>query len=228
MLWISHLLYCNCFNCQYLHRNGWWKFISPKTKNRNEFFSTFDTMKAAAQIAIHGYIDFGRWSKSDLYAEIDRLKKKNAVVLGALSVWWYTRYCWFCGRQFTAFSGSSPYQSWHHCLSGVHFMAETAKILFPGKKSSFWTWRPDVHDLILVPHPLFAKFKEKHPDHVVVSYVNCTRRAEGPIIDVYLHFFQSVHIVIVSPRIARSFCIGQKTYRCLFAESDRPQDVVVG
>jgi quinolinate synthase len=57
---------------------------------------------------------------------------------------------------------------------GVHFMAETAKILCPGKtvlipdKDAGCTLADDC------PADEFEKFRNKHPDHFVVSYINCT------------------------------------------------------
>lgn len=64
-------------------------------------------------------------------------------------------------------------------FAGVHFMAETAKVLCPGKK-------------VLIPCPEagcslaescdaddFAAFKAKYPDHKVVSYVNTTVRVKA-------------------------------------------------
>lgn len=59
-------------------------------------------------------------------------------------------------------------------LCGVHFMAETAKILNPEKTVVL----PDLDAGCSLadscqPEP-FARFKAQHPDHVVVSYVNTT------------------------------------------------------
>ncbi|HON52486.1 MAG TPA: quinolinate synthase NadA [Bacteroidales bacterium] len=50
-------------------------------------------------------------------------------------------------------------------LAGVHFMAETAKILAPHKKVLI----PDS-----CPYDDFKAFKEAHPNHIVISYVNTT------------------------------------------------------
>ncbi len=57
---------------------------------------------------------------------------------------------------------------------GVHFMAETAKILSPQKTVLL----PDVEAGCSLaddcPAEEFASFRSQHPDHFVVSYINCT------------------------------------------------------
>ena len=57
---------------------------------------------------------------------------------------------------------------------GVHFMAETAKILSPEKTVVL----PDLEAGCSLaddcPADEFARFREQHPDHYVVSYINCT------------------------------------------------------
>lgn len=59
-------------------------------------------------------------------------------------------------------------------FAGVHFMAETAKILNPAKKVLL----PDLNAGCSLaegcPAPLFRKFREAHPDHLVISYINCS------------------------------------------------------
>lgn len=59
-------------------------------------------------------------------------------------------------------------------FAGVHFMAETAKILNPDKKVVL----PDFNagcSLADGCNPKdFKLFKEKYPDHVVVTYINCS------------------------------------------------------
>ena len=57
---------------------------------------------------------------------------------------------------------------------GVHFMAETAKILSPEKTVVI----PDLDAGCSLaddcPADAFAAFRQQHPDHFVVSYINCT------------------------------------------------------
>ncbi len=59
-------------------------------------------------------------------------------------------------------------------FAGVHFMAETAKILNPSKKVLL----PDLNAGCSLaegcPAPMFQKFRKAHPDHIVISYINCS------------------------------------------------------
>jgi quinolinate synthase len=59
-------------------------------------------------------------------------------------------------------------------FAGVHFMAETAKILNPSKKVLLPDLNAGCSLADSAPAGLFRAFKEKHPDHLVVSYINCT------------------------------------------------------
>lgn len=59
-------------------------------------------------------------------------------------------------------------------FAGVHFMAETAKILNPNKKVIMPDSKAGCSLADSCPPSLFAKFKEQNPGHVVISYINCT------------------------------------------------------
>ncbi|MNU92792.1 Quinolinate synthase A [compost metagenome] len=59
-------------------------------------------------------------------------------------------------------------------FAGVHFMAETAKILSPTKKVILPDAKAGCSLSDSCPPHLFAKFKEQYPDHLVITYVNCT------------------------------------------------------
>jgi quinolinate synthase len=69
-------------------------------------------------------------------------------------------------------------------FAGVHFMAETAKILNPGKKVLMPDSLAGCSLADSCPPALFAKFKEEHPNHTVISYINCTAgiKAQSDII----------------------------------------------
>jgi quinolinate synthase len=59
-------------------------------------------------------------------------------------------------------------------FAGVHFMAETAKILNPDKLVLLPDLAAGCSLADSCPPGEFAKFKEKYPDHLVISYINCT------------------------------------------------------
>lgn len=59
-------------------------------------------------------------------------------------------------------------------FAGVHFMAETAKILNPNKLVLLPDLEAGCSLADTCPPAAFAAFKAEHPDHLVVSYINCS------------------------------------------------------
>jgi quinolinate synthase len=59
-------------------------------------------------------------------------------------------------------------------FAGVHFMAETAKILCPNKKVLLPDLEAGCSLADACPPIKFREFKEAHPNHVVISYINCS------------------------------------------------------
>ena len=57
---------------------------------------------------------------------------------------------------------------------GVHFMAETAKILSPDKTVLLPDLEAGCSLADACPAEAFAAFRAEHPDHIVVSYINCS------------------------------------------------------
>ena len=59
-------------------------------------------------------------------------------------------------------------------FAGVHFMAETAKILNPNKKVILPDLNAGCSLADSCPPDLFRAFKAQHPNHIVITYVNCS------------------------------------------------------
>ncbi|HET8887222.1 MAG TPA: quinolinate synthase NadA [Salinimicrobium sp.] len=59
-------------------------------------------------------------------------------------------------------------------FAGVHFMAETAKILNPNKKVLLPDMKAGCSLADGCPPDAFREFKKKYTDHVVVTYINCS------------------------------------------------------
>jgi len=59
-------------------------------------------------------------------------------------------------------------------FAGVHFMAETAKLLNPTKKVIIPDLNAGCSLADSCPPDDFLKFKQAHPNHIVISYINCT------------------------------------------------------
>lgn len=69
-------------------------------------------------------------------------------------------------------------------FAGVHFMAETAKLLNPSKKVVMPDYRAGCSLADSCPPDAFRAFRAAHPGHVVISYINCTAaiKAQSDII----------------------------------------------
>jgi quinolinate synthase len=123
-----------------------------------------------------GYLDIDIDPSLDLFHEIEKLKKeKNAILLA--------HYYQDADIQDIAdYIGDSlglaqKAQSTNADLilfAGVHFMAETAKILNPQKKVIIPDLKAGCSLADSCPPDRFTAFKAKHPDHLVISYINCT------------------------------------------------------
>jgi quinolinate synthase len=62
---------------------------------------------------------------------------------------------------------------------GVHFMAETAKILSPDKTVLLPDLEAGCSLADACPAEEFAAFRAAHPDHIAVSYINCSAAVKG-------------------------------------------------
>lgn len=135
------------------------------------------TLATAAQ-KLHktGFLDIEVDPTLDLVAEINRLKKeKNAVILAH----YYQDseiqdVADYIGDSLGLSQQAAKTEADIIVFAGVHFMAETAKMLSPHKKVLLPDLKAGCSLADSCPPALFQKFKEKHPDHIVVSYINCT------------------------------------------------------
>jgi quinolinate synthase len=123
-----------------------------------------------------GFLDLEIDPHLDLFAEIERLKKeKNAVVLAH----YYQEpdiqdVADFIGDSLGLAQQASGTNADIIVFAGVHFMAETAKILNPSKKVLLPDLKAGCSLADSAPTALFKAFREKHPEHIVISYINCT------------------------------------------------------
>jgi quinolinate synthase len=131
---------------------------------------------AEKELTKKGFLDLEVDPTLDLVAEINRLKKeKNAVILGH----YYQDseiqdIADFIGDSLQLSQQAAKTDADMIVFAGVHFMAETAKMLSPNKKVLLPDLKAGCSLADSAPAHLFKKFKDAHPNHVVVSYVNCT------------------------------------------------------
>jgi len=111
-----------------------------------------------------------------LTEEINRLKKeKNAVILSHYYVEADLQdIADFVGDSLQLAREAAKTEADIIVFVGVHFMAETAKIINPTKKVILPDLKASCSLAESAPTEAFRQFKAKYPDHKVISYINCT------------------------------------------------------
>lgn len=132
-------------------------------------------------ISEKGFIDLIPDSSINLIEQIRKLKKeKNAVILAHF----YQEdiiqdLADFVGDSLGLAQQATKTNADIIVFAGVHFMAETAKILSPSKKVLI----PDLNARCSLADSCkyqdFKEFKEQHPNHMVISYVNTTAQIKS-------------------------------------------------
>ncbi|HMH24383.1 MAG TPA: quinolinate synthase NadA [Puia sp.] len=132
--------------------------------------------EARANVKRKGFLDLEVPPDLDLFHEIGVLKKeKNAIILAH----YYQDadiqdIADYIGDSLGLAQEAEKTKADQIVFAGVHFMAETAKILNPDKKVLLPDLKAGCSLADSAPAPLFRAFREKYPDHIVISYINCT------------------------------------------------------
>jgi len=135
-----------------------------------------ELITAKQEVEQTGFLDIELDPTLDLFSEIERLKKeKNALLLAH----YYQEpdiqdVADYIGDSLGLAQQAEKTNAEMIVFAGVHFMAETAKILNPLKKVVIPDLKAGCSLSDSCPPLLFKKFKQLHPDHVVVSYINCS------------------------------------------------------
>lgn len=135
-----------------------------------------DINSAEEAIEQTGFLDIEIDPTIDLFAEIEKLKKeKNAIILAH----YYQEpdiqdVADYIGDSLGLAQYAEKTEADIIVFAGVHFMAETAKILNPSKKVLLPDLKAGCSLSDSAPPPLFKLFKDKHPGHKVITYINCS------------------------------------------------------
>jgi quinolinate synthase len=135
-----------------------------------------DINSAKKNISSVGFLDINIDASIDLFAAIENLKKeKNAIVLAH----YYQEpdiqdVADYIGDSLGLAQQAEKTNADIIVFAGVHFMAETAKILNPTKKVLLPDLNAGCSLSDSAPPALFKLFKDKYPDHLVITYINCS------------------------------------------------------
>jgi len=148
-----------------------------------------------------GYLEMEIDSSLDIFEEIKKLKsEKKAVILAH----YYQDadiqdIADYIGDSLGLAQEAQKTKAEIILFAGVHFMAETAKILNPDKKVLIPDLNAGCSLADSCPPDKFRKFKNEHPEHVVITYINCTAEIKA-LSDVIVTSTNAVQIVESFPK----------------------------
>ena len=158
-------------------------------------------MDTFEEINEKGFVEEDIDPSLDLFDEIEKLKKeKNAVILAH----YYQEpdiqdIADYIGDSLGLSQQAAKTDADIIVFAGVHFMAETAKILSPTKKVLLPDAKAGCSLADSCPPHLFKKFKEQYPDHLVITYVNCTAELKA-LSDIVCTSSNAIQIVESLPK----------------------------
>jgi quinolinate synthase len=148
-----------------------------------------------------GYLEKKIDPSLDLFKEISQLKKeKNAIILAH----YYQNadiqdIADYIGDSLGLAQQAEKTKANIILFAGVHFMAETAKILNPKTKVLIPDLKAGCSLADSCPPNEFAAFKAAHPNHIVLTYINCTADIKA-LSDVIVTSTNAVQIVESFPK----------------------------
>ncbi|MEO7263689.1 MAG: quinolinate synthase NadA [Ferruginibacter sp.] len=137
--------------------------------------------KLSETVLEKGFLDIPIDPTLDLFAAIEKFKKeKNAIILAH----YYQEpdiqdVADYIGDSLGLSQRAQSTDADIIVFAGVHFMAETAKILNPSKKVLLPDLNAGCSLSDSAPPALFKVFKDKHPGHLVITYINCSAGMKG-------------------------------------------------
>ncbi|PLX19222.1 MAG: quinolinate synthase [Salinivirgaceae bacterium] len=148
-----------------------------------------------------GFLDIDLPKDIDYKSEIEKLKKeKNAIILGH---YYQTddiqEISDILGDSLALAQEAAKTNADLIVFAGVHFMAETAKLVNPMKKVVLPDLNAGCSLADSAPADQFEKFVKEHPDHTVITYINSSTEVKA-LTDVCVTSSNAVQIVNSFPK----------------------------
>lgn len=164
----------------------------------------YKQMNILEEVEKQGFVTADIAKEKKLTEEIARLKKeKNAVILAH----YYQQeeiqdIADYIGDSLGLAQEAAKTDADVILFAGVHFMGETAKILNPSKKVIIPDLNAGCSLADSAPTDKFEAFLKQYPDHMVISYINCSAEIKA-LSDIICTSSNAVKIVDSLPKEAK-------------------------